>query len=235
MYDDLRDEWESAGGAFAALHWLAAARAALIPPAHQAGQANPAGAGIGVRPLLLDLACGGGLLAARVDGYRHVGVDLVDSALQVAAGGGVLPVCADVLALPFPDGCADVVVAGEIFEHVRDLDRAVAETARVLKPGGTVVVDTINDTWWSRFSLVTVGERLPGGPPPGCHDPGLFVRPQRLRRLFARHSIVLRVRGLRFSVRDYLRFLVWRETAVRMLPTRSLAAVYQGVGRKAPR
>jgi 2-polyprenyl-6-hydroxyphenyl methylase/3-demethylubiquinone-9 3-methyltransferase len=221
MYDDLREEWVRPGGAFAGLHWLAAARAELVPP-------SP-----GTDAVLLDLACGGGLLAPGVTGYRHVGVDLVDSALRVAANAGVLPVRADLLALPFPDARADVVVAGEIFEHVRDLDRAVAEAARVLKPGGTLICDTINDTRWARFSLVTLGERMPGGPPPGCHDPNLFVRPDHLRALFARHNIDLRVRGLRVSIRDYVRFFVSRERPVRMLPARSLAAVYQAVGRKA--
>jgi 2-polyprenyl-6-hydroxyphenyl methylase/3-demethylubiquinone-9 3-methyltransferase len=68
MYDDLREEWVRPGGAFAGLHWLAAARAELVPP-------SP-----GTDAVLLDLACGGGLLAPGVTGYRHVGVDLVDSA-----------------------------------------------------------------------------------------------------------------------------------------------------------
>ena len=125
-----------------------------------------------------------------------------------------------------------VVVAGEIFEHVEDLEGTVAEVARVLKPGGTMVCDTINDTRWARFSLVTVGERMPGGPPPHCHDPRLFVSPQRLKAICRRHGIELAVRGLRFSVRDYAAFLLSRGRPVRMVPTRSLAGVYQGKGTK---
>src|ERR687895_2487361 len=150
QYDDLAGEWWKPGGAFAALHWLAPARARLIPPPDRRGA------------LLVDIGCGGGLLAPHVDGYRHVGVDLVESALALAAQHGVVPVQADAHALPLADQVADVVVAGEILEHVPDLERVVEELARVLRPGGTVIIDTINDTWLARFGLVTVGERVPG-------------------------------------------------------------------------
>ena len=66
QYEVLADEWWRPGGAFAMLHWLAAARAALIPPAPRAGA------------VLVDLGCGAGLLAPHVAplGYRHVGWDV---------------------------------------------------------------------------------------------------------------------------------------------------------------
>jgi 2-polyprenyl-6-hydroxyphenyl methylase/3-demethylubiquinone-9 3-methyltransferase len=220
QYDDLAGEWWKPGGRFAALHWLAPARARLIPPHSRNGS------------VLVDVGCGGGLLAPHVSGYRHVGVDVVHSALAQAERHGVLPVQGDAHALPLAEGAADVVVAGEILEHVRDLERVVAEIARVLRPGGIVVVDTINDTWWSRLALVTVGEHVPGGPPRGIHDPKLFVRPERLKRLFARHGVQLAVRGLRPSAVDLMRFVFRRRLPVRMVPTRSVGLVYQGLGKK---
>lgn len=222
QYDDLADQWWQPGGAFAALHWLAESRAQLIPPPRADGA------------VLLDVACGGGLMAGRVPpGYRHVGVDRTASALGLAAGHGLVVAQADVTRLPVRDGSCDVVLAGEILEHVTDLEACVAELARVLAPGGTIVLDTLAATAWSRFSMVTVAEHLPGGPPRYLHDPALFVDPGRLRALCARHSIALTLRGLRPSARDYLRFLLQRDRPVRMLPVRSLAGVYQGVGRKA--
>jgi 2-polyprenyl-6-hydroxyphenyl methylase/3-demethylubiquinone-9 3-methyltransferase len=220
QYDDLVGEWWKPGGAFAALHWLAPARARLIPPPSRNGA------------VLVDVGCGGGLLAPHVDGYRHIGVDLVHSALALAARHGVVPVQADAHALPLADQVADVVVAGEILEHVPDLERVVEELARVLRPGGTVIIDTINDTWLARVVLVTVGERVPGGPPPGIHDPALFVRPERLKRLFARHGVMLAVRGIRPSALDLVAFVFNRRRPVRMVPTRSVRLVYQGLGKK---
>ena len=219
QYDDLVDQWWRTDGDFAALHWLAAARARLIPP--------PAPGAVAV-----DVACGGGLMAPHLDGYRHVGVDLSAASLALAREHGVAAIRGDVTALPLPDACADLVVAGEIFEHVEDLESVVAEIARVLKPGAAMVCDTINDTWWARFSLVTVGERMPGGPPPHCHDPALFVAPERLRAICAPYGIELTLSGLRFSVPDYAAFLVARSRPVRMVATKSLAGVYQGIGRK---
>ncbi|MCI0455719.1 MAG: class I SAM-dependent methyltransferase, partial [Gemmataceae bacterium] len=45
----------------------------------------------------------------------------------------------DLLNLSFPAGVFDVVLSNEVFEHVPNLDRAIAEVARVLKPGGTLI------------------------------------------------------------------------------------------------
>lgn len=219
-YDDLVDEWWKQEGQFAALHWLARARAQLIPPSpsHQA--------------VLVDVGCGGGILAAHVRGYVHVGVDVSWSALRVAAAKGVAVLRGDAGALPVPAGVADVVVAGEVLEHVAPLEPVVAEVSRVLRPGGAVVIDTINDTRLARVALVTLGEHMPGGPPRGIHDPDLFVPPGRLIELFAAHGVQLRVWGLRPSTADYVRFLVGRRRQVHMVATPSLSGVYQGVGRK---
>lgn len=224
QYDDLADQWWAPRGQFAMLHWIAEARAALVPQA--------------VRPasLLLDLACGGGLLAPHVvgRGHRHVGLDLSRTALPQARDHGVVPVRGDVTRLPFRDAVADVVVAGEILEHVADPPALVAEACRVLRPGGTLVLDAIADTWWGRFSSVTVGERIPAGPPRRLHDPELFVDRRALVDAARAGGVELRMSGLRPSVLDYVRWLAGRRPAVRMLRTRSTAGLFQASGRKRP-
>jgi len=222
QYDDLAGEWWRPDGAFAMLHWLAAARAALVPPATRDGA------------LLVDLGCGAGLLAPHLTGkgYRHLGIDLTASALGQATGRGVHAVRADVTAVPLPDGCADVVVAGEVLEHVPDLTGAVAEACRLLRPGGLLVVDTIAATALARVVAVTLAERVPGGPPPGIHDPALFVDRAQLVAECARHGVGLRLRGIRPSVSDLLRRLVRPATPVRMVPVPTSAVLFQAVGRR---
>lgn len=222
QYDDLAQEWWAPQGPFAMLHWLAAARGALVPRAGREGA------------VLVDLGCGGGLLAPHVagKGYRHVGVDLTGSALRSAAAHGVTPVRADVAAVPLADGCADVVTAGEILEHVPDLPATVGEACRLLRPGGILVIDTIAATALARLVAITVAERLPGGPPPGIHDPALLVDRAVLVRECARHGIALHLRGIRPSVRDTARLVTGRPTTAGPVTVPTTAVLFQAIGRR---
>jgi 2-polyprenyl-6-hydroxyphenyl methylase/3-demethylubiquinone-9 3-methyltransferase len=227
QYDELAGQWWRPGGDFELLHWLAAARAALVPAAGRPGA------------VLVDAGCGGGLLAPHLTGkgYRHIGVDLRPAGLRTAAEHGVQAVCGDVTRLPLGDGTADVVAAGEILEHVPDVPATVAELCRVLRPGGLVVLDTINATRLSRFITVTAGEKL-GVAPVGLHDPALFVPARRLVSEFARYGVPLRLRGVRPSVPGLVRWLVLRRPARagrplgRIVSAPSTAVLYQGQGRK---
>jgi SAM-dependent methyltransferase len=90
---------------------------------------------------VLDLGCRyGALTRAYVDGNDVVGVDVDREALADAAALGIETCWADVdEPLPFPDESFDVVVAGELIEHLRDPDRLVGEARRVLRPGGRFV------------------------------------------------------------------------------------------------
>ncbi|MDT0348955.1 methyltransferase domain-containing protein [Pseudonocardia charpentierae] len=222
QYDDLAADWWRPDGVFAMLHWIAEARAALVPPATRDGA------------VLVDLGCGAGLMAPHLSGkgYRHVGVDVTSSALGQAAQHGVLAVRGDVAAVPLADGCADVVAAGEILEHVPDLAATVGEACRLLRPGGLLVIDTLAATALARLIAVTLAERLPGGPPPGIHDPALFVDRAALVRECARHGVDLRLRGIRPSVRDLLRWLRTRRGVVRMVQAPTTAVLFQAVGRR---
>jgi 2-polyprenyl-6-hydroxyphenyl methylase / 3-demethylubiquinone-9 3-methyltransferase len=222
QYDDLAAEWWRPGGVFAMLHWLAEARAAMVPPAEREGA------------VLVDLGCGAGLLAPHLagKGYRHVGVDLTTSALVQAAEHGMAPVRGDVMAVPLADGCADVVAAGEILEHVTDLRAAVREACRLLRPGGLLVIDTIAATALGRFLAVRLAERLPGGAPRGIHDPALFVDREALVDEAARHRVALRLRGIRPSLPGTARFLAGRAGNVRMVPVPTTAVLFQAAGRR---
>jgi SAM-dependent methyltransferase len=88
---------------------------------------------------VLDVGCGDGQvsrLAARL-GAEVIGIDPTWNCIRVAnsRGGGVFAQ-AGAAALPFADASFDAVVACLVFEHIRDVDAAIAEVARVLQAGG---------------------------------------------------------------------------------------------------
>jgi 2-polyprenyl-6-hydroxyphenyl methylase/3-demethylubiquinone-9 3-methyltransferase len=222
QYDLLADTWWDLRGPFAMLHWIAQARASLVPPATRPGS------------VLVDVACGGGLLAPHIRhlGYVHIGVDLSPTAVRVAREHGLRVVQGDAARLPLADSSVDVVVAGECLEHVHDLKGVVGELCRILKPGGTLVVDTIASTALARFLAITVAERLPGGPPPGLHDGDLFVDPDALTAACAAGGVDLRLNGLRPALLASLAWLSGRRSVSRMVRTPSTAVLFQGTGAK---
>lgn len=87
---------------------------------------------------VLDVGCGDGQvsrLAAKL-GAQVVGIDPTWNCVRVAGERGSNVARAGAAALPFADASFDAVVACLVFEHIRDVDQAIAEVARVLQPGG---------------------------------------------------------------------------------------------------
>lgn len=90
---------------------------------------------------VLDVGCGDGQvarLAASLGSQLVVGVDPTWNQVVVASqrSGGVQVARASAHRLPFTDGAFDAVVACLVFEHIEDVDEAIAEVGRVLRPGG---------------------------------------------------------------------------------------------------
>jgi SAM-dependent methyltransferase len=91
---------------------------------------------------VLDVGCGEGQvsrLAAQIPGVELVvGVD--PTWAQVVVGvdkaGGVNVAQGTAASLPFPDGSFDAAVACLVFEHIEDVDAAIGEVGRILRPGG---------------------------------------------------------------------------------------------------
>jgi SAM-dependent methyltransferase len=94
---------------------------------------------------LLEVGCGTGALAARCVaelGCEVVALDASAEMVRATQARGIDVMTGDVQELPFADGAFDCAVAAWMLYHVPDLDRGVAELARVLRPGGRLVAIT---------------------------------------------------------------------------------------------
>ena len=85
---------------------------------------------------VLDVGCGDGRLASLVAAPEVVCVDSSPAAVEAAAARGLEAQVADARELPFPDGSFDAVTCNHMLYHLADPDQALAEFARVLRPGG---------------------------------------------------------------------------------------------------
>ena len=150
---------------------------------------------LGVQPgmRLLDLGCGGGRHAregmrrgARVVAVDREAADCKDTAGALHGCGVGWVVNGDGLALPFGDACFDRVIAAEVLEHVPDDRSAMAELARVLRPGGRLAVTV--PRWFPERVCWSLADDYHAPAVPGGH-----VRIYRRRQLVSR----LRSAGLR--------------------------------------
>jgi SAM-dependent methyltransferase len=151
---------------------------------------------------VLDAGMGGGVLLAELDrrGWRVTGIDIAPSMVALArerlpqAEARLLEASID--ALPFADEAFDAVVATGVLEYAaHDLDRAVGELVRVLRPGGTLVASFPNYgslavRWRAHvhYPLVRLVKRLTGSRRPSPPRMPLVA--------FARFRAVLEQHGL---------------------------------------
>jgi len=152
----------------------------------------------------LDVGCGAGLMAeplARL-GAKVTGVDASSELIAVArehAQAMELDVdyrAADVLEI---EARFDLVTCMEVIEHVAEPARFVGALAKLLAPGGLLILSTPNQTGWSKLMMITVGEGL-GRIPKGTHDFDKFIPPERMKVLLADAGLkCLDVEGIAWS------------------------------------
>jgi len=96
---------------------------------------------------LLDVGCAGGFLVAtaRAQGWRAIGIDLALEACRAATRAAAGPVVqADARALPFGAGALDAVTLVNVLDHTTEPHAVLREAARVLRPGGLLVLRVPN-------------------------------------------------------------------------------------------
>jgi SAM-dependent methyltransferase len=168
-------------------------------------------AAIGTDKRVLDLGCRSGALTRHfLEGNEVVGIDVDAAALARAAELGVEPVQANVEdPLPFDDASFDVVVAGELFEHLRFPDALVTEIRRVLRPGGALVGSVPN-----AFRLQSRLRFLRGRPPEDDPTHLRMFSPAAVRELLSGFDDVrlefVGGRYARLNARLFARDLVFR-------------------------
>jgi 2-polyprenyl-6-hydroxyphenyl methylase/3-demethylubiquinone-9 3-methyltransferase len=193
IYDREADHWWRSVGPFATLRHLNPPRFRFFD------RFVPRWAGLRV----LDLGCGGGLTAEVLAGRGAsvIGVDRSLPSLRIARGHAASELAigyagGDACALALANGSVDVVVCVDVLEHVPSVSQVLAECARVLKPGGWLLFDTINRTWLARVVVVWLLEHVVRTIPRGTHDWRMFITPAEMRTHLAASGFVdLTLRG----------------------------------------
>ncbi|QFU10229.1 Ubiquinone biosynthesis O-methyltransferase [Rhodobacteraceae bacterium THAF1] len=138
---------------------------------------------------VLDLGCAGGFMAEALAGRgAHVtGIDPAEKAIETArahAEQDGLSIRYDVgvgETMDYPDASFDAVVCVDVLEHVQDLQQVLDNVARVLRPGGRFLFDTINRNPIARLAAITMAEDVFRMLPKGTHDPHMFITQDELR------------------------------------------------------
>jgi 2-polyprenyl-6-hydroxyphenyl methylase/3-demethylubiquinone-9 3-methyltransferase len=188
-FEAMADEWWDPQGKFKPLHLLNPTRLDYISRQIAAEFDRDLRAPSPLRGLtLLDVGAGGGLVAepmARL-GATVTGIDASPAARPVAdlhAARGGLEIdyrTASAEDLVAAGETFDAVLALEIIEHVPDPAAFVQACAALVRPGGMVILSTLNRTGKSFAAAIVGAEWIMGWLPRGTHDWSRFVTPDEL-------------------------------------------------------
>jgi 2-polyprenyl-6-hydroxyphenyl methylase/3-demethylubiquinone-9 3-methyltransferase len=176
---------------------------------------------------VLDIGCGGGVLCEPLAqlGAAVVGVDPARTAIGVAkrhaleAGITVDYRCDTIETLARAGEKFDVVLAMEVIEHVTHSADFLDRCAQLVRPGGLMILSTINRTWKSYAFAIVMGEFVLRLLPRGAHQWRRFVRPEEISSSLERNLFrVVDVSGVTMNLRSRLMQLS-KDTSVNYLLT----------------
>jgi 2-polyprenyl-6-hydroxyphenyl methylase / 3-demethylubiquinone-9 3-methyltransferase len=214
---------------------------------------------LGIDPVglkVVDIGCGGGLLAEEFAalGARVIGVDpsvgsIEEARAHASAGGLAIRYQPGVGEhLPLPDESFDAAYCCDVLEHVDNVGRTVGEIARVLRPGGVFLYDTINRTLRSRLLVIKLAQdwRATRWAEPNLHAWECFIRPPELERELAAAGLDVRdrigiapanafaaVRAMRDRARGKITYSEFGRR-LRLRETRDTSMMYAGYAVKQP-
>lgn len=96
--------------------------------------------------VILDIGCGDGILTEEyAQTHNIIGLDYSHITLKHAKHKGFITKACDIeQGISLPDDYCDMIIAGEIIEHINNTDLFISETRRVLKPKGYLILSTPN-------------------------------------------------------------------------------------------
>lgn len=186
----IADEWWDPNGKFRPLHQIGPVRLQFV----RDEMIRHFGLQPGLKPLtglrLLDIGCGGGLISEPLTrlGARVTGIDPGAENIAIAKSHAEPQGLAiDYRATTAEDLVAsgdvfDAVVCLEVVEHVPDVAAFVKTCAALVRPGGLLILSTINRTLKSYALAIVAAEYVLGWLPRGTHQWERFVTPDELGR-----------------------------------------------------
>ena len=143
------------------------------------------GPAVGSAGRVLDVGGGSGQLAALLATTLEAHVTVLDPTAgmlaHVPSHERITAVAGTAEEMPLPDSGFDAIVVTDAFHHFRDQDAAVREFARVVRPGGTVLVLDL-DPRLLAIRVIALAERLVG-------EPGAFMTPEDMCRFMLERNI----------------------------------------------
>lgn len=198
-FEAMAEQWWDPHGKFKPLHRINPLRLDYIASQLDLGSSN-----------ILDVGCGGGLLAEGMAarGATVTGLDRSPKALAVARlhsqQSGVAVQYEENDAESWAaDHCAyyDAVTCLEVLEHVPDVPRTVAACAAMIKPGGHFFFATLNRTPTAYIKAILGAEYILGWLPKGTHEYAKFIKPSEMHSaLQAAHLEIKDLQGMSYSL-----------------------------------
>ncbi len=193
-FERLAGEWWDTNGKLRPLHSQGPARLGFIRDCLMRHFERPGGT---LKPLaglsIVDVGCGGGLVSeplARL-GATVTGIDPTVDSIAVARRHAEMQNLAidyrtaSVEDLQAAGATFDAAVCMEVIEHVPDPQAFVGSLAQLVRPGGMLIISTLNRTWKSYALAIVAAEYVLGWLPRGTHDWNRFVTTDEITRYLA--------------------------------------------------
>lgn len=203
QFSRIADEWWDENGKFKPLHRINPLRISYI---RDKAEAHFKRSMSGLN--LIDIGCGGGLISEPMAklGANVTGLDASEKNIAIASihakksAVDIRYLASSAEALAATGEQFDVVLALEIIEHVADLDVFYSALAALVKPGGLLILSTMNRTPKSYAMAIVGAEYVLRWLPRGTHDWAKFVKPSEMARaLEGRGLTISETQGMVFA------------------------------------